>query len=478
MYHSPTPGAVGSLMRQGTLASGSYGVEALCLQVGQCYVLTVQGSVDVEEMFVLACGSMIAGAASTNSPEGARFCVTGPGACTFDGKKPTPLTDDDFLPAVATVTSAPSEMPTLGTAPTPVPSAAPSAPAGQRQVLQMAFICRLTLYTDEIREIDKIDLRFLVWALQHTLQQVRVQVWDASVLAVVTESAPAAPPTDGSLPRRLGLEHDPGQEPGQRLFPNTILCAFHVQVVMPLESTPSEASAAVRFLLHQAKSDGTLQRDIDQVIAALLAHSQDPAWANLDGRSEAQPVHTPLKSASLLLLTPDPAAAEAPPAVFPCDDQQTAPAAHSTIYSLLFPTNVKPDLEQKQSPQDQSGQQQELKPAFPLGQLLVLTTLASSMLLLYLYYQAHRYRIPLVRAYGGRQQAGDYTSVSLVGSSHSTTSAWSEDSDGSPLESEADSKPIELSASRLRGRPDDKGLEMQELEAKNKAVALVIDRSL
>jgi len=436
---SDTPGDIsGTLVAKGGLSSGSYGVEALCLSVGQCYVLTVEGSVDVEEMYAFMCGAMVPGAAASAHPVGLRFCVEGAGACVFDENEKDRLADDDFLP-----TAGAGQQGSTGAD----PAVKPEQPAaGQQAVLVSAYMCRMTVFTDKDRFIDSRDMKFLAHALHHTVSAAQVfPVWAVTVNGVLDEIAPvsnnpgAGASTSITVRRRLGRDYD--------LFETTVMCTVSVSLLLTAGAAAEDAQAALRFLVLEAGASGTLQRDIDRVMQALesMTESDD------DGAEQAAGIDPPTR-AKLLSLVPDPSTAASKPAVVYYGEGVLPPP--SATYTKIWREEVV--LE------DQAAEDLE----FPLALLLLLTTIATSMLLLYLHYLCQRYNpkgpVGLLVPDTGGAGAG-YRSVSLTGSSHSIVHGDGEDDDSSSPRStdssRSSSNPLHSSGSGSRGKKKKKKAE-------------------
>lgn len=218
----------------------------------------------------------------------------------------------------------------------------------------------------------------------------------------------------------------------------------------------SPPQAALRYLMLEAATQGGLQRDIDKVMAALetMTESDD------DGEEQAAGKDAPT-GATLLSLLPDPATASGIPAVVYFGEGVLPPssATYAKIWTGMSYLRVSslccfrgsvhmwsasltpPPLAEVFEVLEEKAEGEQ---KFPVTFLLVLTTITTSMVLLYIHYLYQRYKPKGVMLGADRAGTGGgagYRSVSLIGSTHSIVNGGMDDmwnEDGSPRSTDTD----------------------------------------
>eukprot|EP00605_Chrysophyceae_sp_TOSAG23-4_P000386 GSChrysophyteH1.ASY1.ANO1.442.1 assembled CDS len=424
------------------------------------------------------CGSLLNARDITAHPGGLRFCVEDVGACVFDGDTALALFDDDF--------------PLAGGEQDGDTGAAGSGAVGASVVNVMTSILEVTLqvYTDKDRRVTVRDVAFLEHALHHVIAAGGLfDVWGVKAISLEiktdahrklstrdntsisghndnTFSSYSHPDelTENMVRTVIGITHPgrvdvkaTGQTVSRSLgkdyafYAHSVSVITHISTVLPSGIDPYEADQALRFLIQSAATSGQLQEDAVTALNVLKALES----ADDDGTPEALLASTPMK-ATLQNINNVP---HAEPVVV---RKASANRPRNDQYFIIW--------------NEDSRNEDNIKSGFPLAQYVLLTSLCTALILLYLYSLYYRYRPPgtqLVDIFGNPKRSREvddidsthgeggagtdigatanngffgksgYKAISLVGSTHSELGEDSNIEGISPLH-DADVSMVEL----------------------------------
>lgn len=178
---------VTGIVASGSLSSGEYGYDSICLDIGACYTFTLPAQSYADEIIWLYCG-FVGGAPARNL----KFCVLSSG-CRFDDDNDADVVDDDFPSAVTPIatnrpspqpTATPSRLPSLGTLPPVWQTLHPSA----SPVLSL-FLANFTVTfeasTTVSNQLTSADFLFVNFAVRRVLMLGSIDVWSINVFFVL-----------------------------------------------------------------------------------------------------------------------------------------------------------------------------------------------------------------------------------------------------------------------------------------------------
>ena len=259
----------------GSLTSGEYERESLCLKSNTCYTLHTLGSNDVDEMFVLMCGALMNG---VTKPDGLHFCVNEPGSCLFDADKVDKgnIQDDDFPAAGLLPMSsyAPTTSPTANANANPTMS--PTTNANLQTILMVPFNMRLLVSDFD----DSFSFHFLEHAVRHSISKA-FTIWDINVSNSTAMSPSSRNRLLTSNHEDIVLILEKGKTKGRKLQGSIVSIQVDTSIVISssdnLRDMQTKLDFAMMFISKNGannaneRSDSPVQVDIDETIARLVA---------------------------------------------------------------------------------------------------------------------------------------------------------------------------------------------------------------